>query len=91
MISEESFAPRRGSPTVMGVNLIRSYRCCLLIGAAIYWIATTTDTNKIFGPSVAGHSSKAAARRSFWIRYATTGMKLPLAALVRPPALRRRG
>ena len=28
----------------------------LLIGAAIYWLATTTDTNKIFGRAVAEHS-----------------------------------
>ena len=29
----------------------------LIIGAAIYWFATTTDTNKIFGPSVAERSA----------------------------------
>ena len=29
----------------------------LVVGAAIYWLATTSDTNKIFGPSIAEQSS----------------------------------
>jgi hypothetical protein len=29
----------------------------LLVGAGLYWLATTTDTNKIFGPIFAQHSA----------------------------------
>lgn len=28
----------------------------LIVGTGIYWLATTTDTNKIFGRTVAEHS-----------------------------------
>ena len=30
----------------------------LVIGVAITWLATTSDTNKIFGPSVAERSTR---------------------------------
>ena len=60
MISEEKLrAAREEARRSWSVNLIPLVPVvALLIGAAIYWIATTTDTNKIFGPSVAEHSSK---------------------------------
>ena len=29
----------------------------LIVGGVIYWLATTSDTNKIFGPSIAEHAT----------------------------------
>ena len=30
----------------------------LLVGAGLYWLATTTDTNKFFGPTFAQHGGR---------------------------------
>jgi hypothetical protein len=30
----------------------------LLVGAGLYWLATTTDTNRIFGPTYAQHDNR---------------------------------
>jgi hypothetical protein len=59
MISEEKLrAAREEARRSWSVNLMPLVPVvALLIGAAIYWLATTTDTNKIFGPSVAEHST----------------------------------
>jgi hypothetical protein len=40
------------SPSLLPLVLI----VALAIGAGIYWLATATDTNKIFGPMIAAQS-----------------------------------
>jgi hypothetical protein len=60
MVSEEKLrAAREEARRSWSVNLISLVPVvALLIGAATYWLATTTDTNKFFGPTFAQHDNR---------------------------------
>jgi hypothetical protein len=59
MISEDELrAAREKSRRSWRVNLLPLILVvALLVGAGLYWLATTTDTSKIFGPTFAQRSS----------------------------------
>jgi paraquat-inducible protein B len=60
MISEEELrAAREKSRRTWSVQLLPLVPVvALLVGAGLYWLATTTDTKKFFGPAFAQHVNR---------------------------------
>jgi paraquat-inducible protein B len=50
-------ARKRSGPRWSAIWLPLVPVIALVAAGMIYWLATTTDTNRIFGPSVAEHST----------------------------------
>jgi hypothetical protein len=60
MISEDELrAAREKLRRSWGVQLLPLIPVvALVVGAGLYWLATTTDTNKFFGPTFAQHDGR---------------------------------
>ena len=60
MISEDELrAAREKSRRSWDVHLLPLIPvAALVVGAGLYWLATTTDTNKLFGPTFAQHDGR---------------------------------